>query len=279
MISPFTPGAICWILILEHCRQCRVRVMWSFTNQKNYKPFNLFDSRTKSVLQEWWHFFLKRACRGQQRLLLIRKHPFFVLASQTQSDPPKLCPTCAGLAYMQWLKLLYSSLEDEVWSWLTTVLSYCVFNWPKKKGQTPHRLFWDFREDKTSIQLIGQPGRLQSSSLSPTSSPFLSFCNHSRRPGLFHRTIEGFDCKVNCQALGVAPVWPTHTVPERSSWVLAPGPTPSSPKQWKSDVHVKTQEFEPCQREISTDGILEGKHYSECSNIKACMYIMASCSE
>ena len=39
--------------------------------------------------------------------------------------------------------------------------------------------------------------------------------------------------------------------------VLAPGRTPSAPKQWKQDVHVKK---EPCQCEIATDEIQEEKN-------------------
>ena len=48
---------------------------------------NLFDSQI-SVFQEWWHFFLKRACRCQQRLQPTRKRPAFVLARLTR-------PSCA----------------------------------------------------------------------------------------------------------------------------------------------------------------------------------------
>ena len=41
--------------------------------------------------------------------------------------------------------------------------------------------------------------RLQSLSLSPSSSPCRSVGNHSQR--LFQKTIECFDCKINGQAL------------------------------------------------------------------------------
>ena len=44
--------------------------------------------------------------------------------------------------------------------------------------------------------------RRQSSSLSPSSSPCLSSGSYYRR--LFERTFEGFDCKINGQALGAA---------------------------------------------------------------------------
>ena len=59
------------------------------------------------------------------------------------------------------------------------------------KVQTPHSLFGDF--------WVRKPLQL-SSSLSPSLSPCLSSNNHSWR--LFPKTIEGFDCKINGQALG-----------------------------------------------------------------------------
>ena len=41
----------------------------------------------------------------------------------------------------------------------------------------------------------------------------------------------------------------------RTCRVRAPGPTPSAPKQWNSDVDVES--LKPCQREIATDEIRE----------------------
>ena len=50
-------------------------------------------------------------------------------------------------------------------------------------------------------------------------------------------------------------------------WASAgPGPSSSSPKQWKSDGHFKIYN---CQREIATDEIQEEKNYRERGNIKS----------
>ena len=53
-----------------------------------------------------------------------------------------------------------------------------------------------------------------------------------------------------------------HTWPSPGLLRLAPGPTPSAPKQWKSDV-------KPCQREIATDEIKVEKNYVDRGNRKA----------
>ena len=54
--------------------------------------------KIETVLQGWWHVFLKRAwprswkwaCRGQQQLLQTRKHPVFVLSGkQCQRAAPR----------------------------------------------------------------------------------------------------------------------------------------------------------------------------------------------
>ena len=92
----------------------------------------------------------------------------------------------------KWLK----TPVDVGWYWLTTVLNFGVL----KRIQTPHSWFWDFWADKTFT--TRQSGCMQSSSLSPSSSPCLLSCNHSQR--LFQKTIESFDCKINGQALGAA---------------------------------------------------------------------------
>ena len=47
----------------------------------------------------------------------------------------------------------------------------------------------------------------------------------------------------------------------------AQGPTPSAPKQWKSDVHVKS--YNPVSARSATDEIQERKNYKEGINIKS----------
>ena len=56
----------------------------------------LFHSQTDSVSQEWKHVFLKRACRGQQRLPPTWKRPVFVLARQTSPSIAGTLPTPLG---------------------------------------------------------------------------------------------------------------------------------------------------------------------------------------
>ena len=76
------------------------------------------------------------------------------------------------------------------------------------------------------------------------------------------------------QGYTIAIPWPSHSLPwpaHSPCWaacqcvlvVPAPGPTPSAPKQWKSDVHVKNCNFV----EITTDEIRGPK--KKRSNIKA----------
>ena len=47
---------------------------------------NPFDSGSESVSQEWQHVFLKRACRGPQRMPQTRKRSVFVLARPTSQS-------------------------------------------------------------------------------------------------------------------------------------------------------------------------------------------------
>ena len=83
-----------------------------------------------------------------------------------------------------------SSLVDGGWYWLTTILKFCVLK--KFKLQLNESYFWVSEQIKPlSLQPIGQAALpLQSSSLSLSSSPCVSFGNHSWR--LFQKTIEGF---------------------------------------------------------------------------------------
>ena len=93
--------------------------------------------------------------------------------------------------------LCQCSLVDEVDidSLLSTILAFSPH---LKRIQTQHSLFWDFWADNLYNQLV----RWQSSSSSPSSSPCLSSGNHPRR--IFQKTIEGFNCKIDGQALGAA---------------------------------------------------------------------------
>ena len=92
--------------------------------------------------------------------------------------------------------LLYCSLVGEGWNQLTACLNFGIINRPKKNLNST-QFIQGFRSRLNLCLLITS----QSSSLSPRSSPCLSSGNYSRRP--FQKAIEGFDCEINCQALGV----------------------------------------------------------------------------
>ena len=62
-------------------------------NLQSSNAFSSFDFLTMSVLKEWQHFFLMRACCSQQRLQLTLKSFVFVLARQTsQVVTPRSLP-------------------------------------------------------------------------------------------------------------------------------------------------------------------------------------------
>ena len=65
-----------------------------------------------------------------------------------------------------------------------------------------HTVDFGTSEQIKSLQLVCRAAEFKTSSLIPSLSPCLSSGNHSRR--LFQKTIEGFDCKINGQALGAA---------------------------------------------------------------------------
>ena len=65
-----------WVLLWSVIFSCEIHrnliFRWRkpiFVTAPTYKPWKPVDSRTKSVLREWQHFYIKRACCGRQRLL------------------------------------------------------------------------------------------------------------------------------------------------------------------------------------------------------------------
>ena len=95
------------------------------------------------------------------------------------------------------LQVLY---RDAVW-WIraginSQLSSTSALSTDLKGIQNPP-IYSGISEQIKPLQLVGHAREL---SLSPTSSPFRSFGNDTQR--LFQKTIEGFDCKINGQALG-----------------------------------------------------------------------------
>ena len=94
--------------------------------------------------------------------------------------------------------LVLPSLVDEGWYQLAAVLNFCVCNRPKKNWNSRQFIL----ELSSRLNLYNPLVRQQSSNLSPSLSSCLLSGNHSWR--LFQKTIEGFDCKINGQALWAA---------------------------------------------------------------------------
>ena len=100
---------------------------------------------------------------------------------------------------------LQSSLVDEGW-YLAMIIdslltSISASSMDLKRNSTD----WDYLGFWSRWNLYNRLVRRlrpQSSSLSPSSSPCWSSGNHPQR--LFEKTIESFDCKINCSALGAA---------------------------------------------------------------------------
>ena len=91
-----------------------------------------------------------------------------------------------------------ASPVDKGWYQLTAVLNFGVL----KRIQTPLSLFNFILGFWRRWNLYNPLVRQQSLSLSPSLNPCLSSGNHSQR--LFQKSIEGFECKINGQALGAA---------------------------------------------------------------------------
>ena len=72
-------------------------------------------SRIKSALQEWWHFFLKRACSGQQWLLPTRKCSVFILTCQTKLCLPERCPKSLATEFAVKPSIIF---WNSLWKWL-----------------------------------------------------------------------------------------------------------------------------------------------------------------
>ena len=79
---------------------------------------NVVDSLTESVSREWQHAFLKRACRGPQRLPPTQKRPVFVLACPTRprlQAVPERCHTRLAIDFQSKPSIdFWNSLREQL---------------------------------------------------------------------------------------------------------------------------------------------------------------------
>ena len=149
----------------------------------NFK-YSVHVSEVNELLDEHWANFVQREKPFQLQSMCNVINVYYVLIKGLQSRIP--------------IYLVLPSLVDEGWYQLAAVLNFCVCNRPKKNWNSTQFIL----ELWSRLNLYNPLVRQQSSSLSPSLSPCQSSGNHSWR--LFQKTIEGFDCKINGQALWAA---------------------------------------------------------------------------
>ena len=105
------------------------------------------------------------------RLMLTWTNGFLLKVRCSGWNSVALQPFCNALSmsvdWHAWLVFYIAVLSINFFPWILSVVSTDL-----KRIQTAHRLFWDFGADKSSSNFHNQLVRLQSSSLSPSSSPW-----------------------------------------------------------------------------------------------------------
>ena len=125
------------------------------------------------------------------------------LASITDSKRIKLHKVYAVISGAIKPLQLIGQAQSGGWGLITT--HHCPQFWRSKKNSNATQFIELYFGVSELINLYNPMVRLQSSSLSPSFSPAnqcLSSGNHFQ--WLFEKTIEGFNCKINGQALGAA---------------------------------------------------------------------------